>query len=253
MAKGLLPKAYLRLDPNIDQTHPDNLDGFIRLLCVANRQPTRGRFRSRALLEGIFGKAAAKRFIARRDVVEQPDGTLTTPGWEEWQEGDWTVAERQRRIRSRRNASNVTSPLPDRDNGTPPASPDRDPPSIGSKAARQQGSKALTTLASAREGLPNITPAVQEAGEAITGQGILSAGDRQLTELDRLCEVHGSDAVVAAFRSTANGSRKSWRQLVWDSVKVIEPFASGGVDPPKKRQAKGFLPSDEEVRDAFER
>ena len=108
MPKGSLPKAYLRLDPNIDQTHPDNLDGFIRLLCASNRQPVRGRFRSRALVEGVLGRAAVKRLIERGDICQQPDGSWTVPGWSEWQEGDWTVADRQRRIRARRNGESVT-------------------------------------------------------------------------------------------------------------------------------------------------
>ena len=75
-----------------------------------------------------------------------------------------------------------------------------------------------------RQGLPHLTSAVQEAGEAITGRGILGAGDRQLTELDRLVESHGPDAVVAAMRSLANGEPLEWRQLVWGIVKRMEPI-----------------------------
>lgn len=80
---------------------------------------------------------------------------------------------------------------------------------------------------SAREGLPHITPEVQAVGESIAGAGILSAGDKQLTELDRLCEQHGGPAVVDAMQSVAGDDRKSWRQLVWDSVKRLEPFSNG--------------------------
>ena len=103
MVKGQLPKAYLRFDPNIDQTHPDHLDGFIRLLCAANRQTHRGIFRSRAVLDGVLGRPTVKRLIERGDILEEPDGTYSVPGWNEWQEGDWQVAERQRRIRTRRD------------------------------------------------------------------------------------------------------------------------------------------------------
>jgi hypothetical protein len=138
--KGTLPKAYLRLDPNIDQTHTDP-GAMVRLLCAANRQPHRGRFKSRDLMEAILGKAIVRDAITRRDVVEQPDGRYYVPGWDEWQEGDWTVGERQKRIRARRNAGNVTESHPERDTDTSPPSPDRAAPSeaLGSKASGQQG------------------------------------------------------------------------------------------------------------------
>lgn len=139
--KGTLPKAYLRMDPNIDQTHPDP-GGMVRIMCAANRQPVRGWFKSRALMEAALGKPLVKAAIGRRDVVEV-DGRWAVPGWDEWQEGDWTVGERQRRIRARRNAGNVTlsrsqrdevtpTPLPRRDEVTPPhlspSSPPTPPP-----------------------------------------------------------------------------------------------------------------------------
>lgn len=137
MAKAQLPKAYLRLDPNVDQTHPD-LEGLIRLMCAANRQPHRGRFKSRAVVELVIGRSRAKAFVDRGDLVEQ-DGRLYLDGWDEWQEGDLTVGDRQRRIRAKR-AGGVTQPLPDRDNTVTPALPealqDRDRPSeaLGRKA-----------------------------------------------------------------------------------------------------------------------
>lgn len=124
LEKGSLPKAYLRLDPNIDQTHPDNLDAFIRLLCAANRQPARGVFKSRAVLETLMGRAAVRRFYARGDVVDLDDGHVRVPGWHHWQEGDLNVAARMRNLRERRNggvtatvSDGVTAPSPERHNG----------------------------------------------------------------------------------------------------------------------------------------
>jgi hypothetical protein len=104
-----LPKAYLRLDPDVDQKHPDNLAEFIRLICSSARQRPRGRFASREVLEALFGKAAVLKFYSRADVIEQPDGSVCMAGWDDWQEGDMTVAERVRR--TRRKKSNA---LPDR-------------------------------------------------------------------------------------------------------------------------------------------
>lgn len=110
-----MPRAYLRIDPNLDQTHPDGLEGFVRLLCVAARQPERGRFRSRAVLEHLMGRVKVRAFYQRGDVSDLPDGRAYVVGWDEWQEGDFTVGDRMRRLRSRRQRdATVTPPSPDR-------------------------------------------------------------------------------------------------------------------------------------------
>lgn len=95
-----MPRAYLRVDPNIDQ-HPDPL-GMIQLLCAAARQPERGRFRDRTVAVRALGPARAKALIARSDLVQLDDGRWYVEGWDEWQEGDYTVAERMRRMRAKR-------------------------------------------------------------------------------------------------------------------------------------------------------
>jgi hypothetical protein len=149
LEKGSLPKAYLRLDPNIDQTHPDNLEAFVRLLCAANRQPNRGLFKSRPVLETLMGKPAVKRFYARGDVVDESDGHVRVPGWRHWQEGDLNVATRMRNLRARRNGEGhadvspaVTPPSPDRDSSVTAGVTKSSPASnaSGSKAARRQTS-----------------------------------------------------------------------------------------------------------------
>jgi hypothetical protein len=127
-ARVQLPKAYLRLDPNVDQTHPD-LEGLIRLMCAANRQPQRGRFKSRAIVEIIVGRSRAKAFIERGDLIPQDGGRFYLDSWDEWQEGDMTVGERQKRIRQKR-AGAVTPPLPDRDTTVTEPVVERDPPSL---------------------------------------------------------------------------------------------------------------------------
>lgn len=110
-----MPRAYLRVDPNIDQ-HPDPL-GMILLLCAGARQAERGRFRDRAVLDRTLGRGRAKAMAARGDVAPLADGRVLIVGWDEWQEGDYTVGERMRRMRARR--SKAVSPV------TPVASPDR--------------------------------------------------------------------------------------------------------------------------------
>lgn len=136
-----LPKAYLRLDPDLDAKHPDNLDEFMRLLCAANRQPWRGRFRSRAVVEALVGKGAAKRAIERGDLIPAGDHTcpdcppgkaraddLYLDGWDIWQEGDMTVAERMKRYRNR-NATVTESVTPTVTEASPEAYRSPSPPS----------------------------------------------------------------------------------------------------------------------------
>jgi hypothetical protein len=128
------------------------------------------------------------------------------------------------RIRAQKGQRDTTGRWTIGGDGVP--APDQRPSTGG--PASQLNSTQLNSAhsAGAREGLPDITPEVQEVGEGITGQGILSAGDKQLTELDRLCGQHGDGALIDAFRRVADGETKSWRQLVWDSMKLLEPFAS---------------------------
>lgn len=107
MGRDGLPRAYLRIDPNLDMTHPDP-GSFVRLLCAAARQPDRGRFRDRGLLVRAVGRAKVGALAARGDVAQLPDGRWYVVGWDEWQEGDYTVAERMKRMRQRRSTQRHT-------------------------------------------------------------------------------------------------------------------------------------------------
>src|SRR3990167_5138394 len=77
------------------------------------------------------------------------------------------------------------------------------------------------SLARAREdGLPHI--------EELTGRTVLQGGAKQLTELDRLIEDHGPEAVQAALRRVAEGHEHlTARQLVWPAMKLLEPMPDG--------------------------
>jgi len=99
-----LPRAYLRIDPNIDAVYPELRNTFVGLLCSAHRQPDRGRFRDRRTLEALHSRALVGRCFARGDLVTLPDGRVYLDGWDEWQEGDLTVGERMRRMRGRKRA-----------------------------------------------------------------------------------------------------------------------------------------------------
>jgi hypothetical protein len=161
-----LPRAYLRIDPNIDQTHSDNLEAFVRLLCIAGRQPERGRFRTKALFTALMGKAKAHHLYDRGDVRDLEDGRVYVVGWDEWQEGDHTVSDRMRRMRDRRKRdSTVTRPSLPRSpdvSGLPldavakePASPSSatggsdspQPPTSGGRRADKTNPRALVEYA----------------------------------------------------------------------------------------------------------
>lgn len=98
--KGALPRAYLRISPDLDQ-HEDPLT-MLRLICAAHRQPERGRFRGNASLIRALGKKRFHEAVARGDLERCRDDQWYLVGWDEWQEGDLTVGERMKRMRSRR-------------------------------------------------------------------------------------------------------------------------------------------------------
>ncbi len=136
MTRDGMPRAYLRIDPNLDQTVGD-LDGFVRLLCSAARQPERGRFRDRSVLDRSVGRTKVAKMIARGDVAPLEDGRLYVQGWDEWQEGDLTVGERMKRMRARRKGKTVTRV-------TLPASPRRNGVTTDAVAKDQEGVSEAT-------------------------------------------------------------------------------------------------------------
>ena len=80
----------------------------------------------------------------------------------------------------------------------------------------------------AREGLPHIDEATAKVIEGLTGRTLLQGGPKQLTELDRLIEDHGPEAVQAALRRVAEGhDHLTARQLVWPAMKLLEPMPDG--------------------------
>lgn len=101
--RGQLPKAYLRIDPNLDSTHPAPGD-MVALLCAANRQPNRGYFKTEEVARTALGRPLFTRSVARGDLRKNGSG-YHVDGWDEWQEGDINVGERMRRLRDRRRRS----------------------------------------------------------------------------------------------------------------------------------------------------
>ena len=122
-------RAYLRLDPHATDHKADYPDGafraFFETLCHAEQQPQRGRFRNRKLLAVLLEKRSRwiPYLIEHGDLVETPSGKLYVDGWDEWQEGDVTVSERMRRLRSRQKGVTPTdTPAVTVGTVTPPSS-----------------------------------------------------------------------------------------------------------------------------------
>lgn len=102
-----MTRHYLRLDPAFDERKESYPDGpyaaLIGTLCLAEAQPQRGRFRNQRYLTALLGRRGrhVPYLIEHGDLVRLDDGHLYVDGWDEWQEGDWKVAERVERIRNR--------------------------------------------------------------------------------------------------------------------------------------------------------
>lgn len=110
-----MTRAYVRLDPNLPEHKGEYPDGagfaFVMMLCLAEEQPKRGRFKSERLLRVLLEKRGrwVPFLIEHQDLVLQADGSLYVDGWDEWQEGDWKVSERISRVKNRKNVTNRTN------------------------------------------------------------------------------------------------------------------------------------------------
>lgn len=111
-------RAYIRIDPNLADRKAEYPDGayraFMDTLCFAEQQHPRGRFRNRRLLAVLLDKRAKwiTYLLEHGDLRETESGKLYIDGWDEWQEGDVTVSERMRRLRSRRKDVTPTDTPP---------------------------------------------------------------------------------------------------------------------------------------------
>jgi hypothetical protein len=239
-------RAYIRLDPAFAERKADYPDGphaaLIDTFCLAELQPQRGRFRSLRYLAALLDKRGrhVPYLVEHGDIVVLEDGHVYVDGWDEWQEGDWKVGERVARVRSRQRIGVGNGPVTvgvTVENVRPHRLDLSDSAGAGgalTKPRADSGTPLVRAVFEEREGIPHITSDVQEAGESIAGTGILTAGDRQLTELDRLVETHGADAVIGAFRAIGKGT---WRQLVWGAMKRLEPIP-GSLSKVDAREAE---------------
>jgi len=230
-----MPRSYLRMLPDLYERKafgtvkhppypPAAVACFVGVLCFGEQQPERGRFKSRRLLAVLLeGPQGVGRGISRQlafliehgDLIERPDGSLYIEGWDELQEGNWQVAERMARYRARQGAVTAT------------VTPDVTEPTVTEQSrveAMADSGKRLAVAPTAREGLPNLDEAAIRALEHRTGRTWGQAGEKQLSEYDRLIEDHGLEKVLSAMDRLMDGKPLTARQLVWGAMKVLEPM-----------------------------
>lgn len=108
-------RAYHRVDPLMDERKghysPGQLGAFLKVQLLAGRQTRRGRFRSLAALRAMLPAAFVRHvsfLVAEGDLDVLADGTVYIDGWDQWQEGDFTVRDRMAALRNRRRNGAVT-------------------------------------------------------------------------------------------------------------------------------------------------
>lgn len=220
MPRLKLPKAYLRLDPNIDETHPE-WQWLVLLLLKANRQPVRGRFKDQVVLErALEGPERFARFAARQDILEAEDGSWYVAGWDDWQEGDLEVGERMARLRAKREAA-VVAPVGRNGTVTSDGKPSRPSEALGRKGVETDS--------------PPVPPAA--AGGASHGRG---AGGAGLAERVDLLAAKARRMGVPAARRTL----RDWRQRLRQGVADAEIAAE--IERDAAAQAEALRRRDEE-------
>jgi hypothetical protein len=104
-----MTRAYIRLDPDYAERKEHYPDGafvaLTALLCAGANHSKRGVYKSEKLVRVLLGKRARwiPYLIEQGDLVLRDDASIYIDGWEEWQEGNWKVAERMARVRAKRH------------------------------------------------------------------------------------------------------------------------------------------------------
>ena len=108
------------------------------------------------------------------------------------------------------------------------ASPLRSTPLLSSPSNSEPSSAIVRARDGERHGLPNIDELVATTAEDVVGRSMATLHGTWATELDRLVEDRGSEAVARAMRQAAAaiGSKPSWAQLVAGVRNILEPLPS---------------------------
>lgn len=172
-----MARAYLRLDPGfyekkLAQGYPlAAIGAFAGVLCLAELQPDRGRFRDLAVLRALLGAAAARQvpFLMERGDLCYEGTRIYVVGWDEWQEGDVTVKERMQRIRNRNAKRN----------------PDRNPTVLAGRGGTDSGAGQPARYSDAYKAFEHCQSHKPDTAEK--------------KWIDELCRDFGREVVARAF------------------------------------------------------
>lgn len=109
-----------------------------------------------------------------------------------------------------------------------PCSPSNSEPSRATPSNSNPSSAIVRARDGERHGLPNIDVMVATTAEEVVGRSMATLHGTWATELDRLVEDRGSEAVARAMRQAAAaiGGKPSWAQLVAGVRNILEPLPS---------------------------
>lgn len=246
-----MTRAYIRLDPAFDERKESYPDGpyaaLVATFCLAEHQPERGRFRSLDYLSRLLGKRGrhARYLLDHGDLTTLDDGRVYVDGWDEWQEGDWKVAERVSRIRNReRRQRRVTVPTVTPVTLHPTKAPETVRQSAGGSRAMSEAMSAGSPPAEDDDPERPALLALASWGATVppNGNGI----HRKLIDLVRR---RGIGPTLAALEEQhrRDGSA-SGRQLVFSAEDALDrPIAKAAGS------SGGHTRSASEVDDAFNR
>lgn len=264
-------RAYLRYSPRafhekvvVDGYPPGAYAAFNAVLCLAEEQPERGRFRSEKLLrlmldepeDGVrigWGKWV-RYLIDHGDLMRQDRGSLYVVGWDEWQEGDVTVAERMTRLRAKKSHGADRNGSGESDTPsivTVPSERRQAAEAGGGGGSRGGGGGHAPADDVMRHGLPHIDPETAGVLESATGLMMTTIHGWPAAELDRLCEQRSGERVRASVRRVVDGQaeRPSWEQLVGAVRADLEPPIHRNGKVPAA--PKGMVQSVDEIREAL--
>lgn len=212
-----MTRAYLRLDPGFDERKESYPDGpysaLIATFCLGELQPERGRFRSLDYLSRLLGRRGrhVPYLVEHGDLTKLDDGRVYVDGWDEWQEGDWKVAERVARIRNRKVPERVT--VADTPPVTVGVTPDVTPPVTAPRqSVAVSGGEAVGGASSgAEQTAPDPWEDTEhEALVWLSRHGCdVRPGNGYHQKLVTAVEHHGINAVIGMFDRLAAGGTKS--------------------------------------------